>query len=169
MNSVRRTHRRNLLVWLALMLLLALTTASAFLPLGMWNGVLNLGIATAKAMLVALSFMHLRRSHGTVRLAAGIALFMLAILFGFSATDYANRRISPAPWQTPRQLPVVVPAPQTSCLATMAAITEAMTRNAACWSIFRGSPSLRRQFRRSLVQPQRKGDQACLSGPSSFF
>ncbi|NTV11736.1 MAG: Caa(3)-type oxidase subunit IV [Zoogloea sp.] len=105
MNGARRIHRRNLIVWQALLVLLALTTGSACLPLGGWNMVINLTIAGAKLLLVALFFMHLREAHGTVRLAAVVAVFMLLLLFGLSATDYRNRRIHPAPWQIPQQLP----------------------------------------------------------------
>lgn len=38
------------------------------------------------------------------RTTAAVALFMLAILFGLSATDYRTRLDEPAPWQMPRQL-----------------------------------------------------------------
>jgi caa(3)-type oxidase subunit IV len=47
----------------------------------------DLPLEVHRATLAALSFMHLPRSHRAVRLAAGIALFMLASLFGLSATD----------------------------------------------------------------------------------
>jgi cytochrome c oxidase subunit IV len=86
------------LAWVALMGLLAATAASAFLPLGGWNSALNLAIACAKALLVALVYMELRRSGGLLRLAALMALLTLALLFGLSWTDYATRHPSPAPW-----------------------------------------------------------------------
>lgn len=95
---------RALAVWAALLLLLAATAGSAFLPLGPWNAVVNLTIAVAKAGLVAVFFMHLRDARGLVRLAGAVAVFLLVILFGLGATDYLNRRVYPAPWQLPTTL-----------------------------------------------------------------
>lgn len=98
-----RPYRQTLHVWIALMLLLAATTGSAWLPLGTWNGIVNLGIAAAKVLLVAVFFMHLRDAGGLVRLVAVVALIMLALLFSLAASDYLHRRSDPAPWQPPRQ------------------------------------------------------------------
>ncbi|MDT3669160.1 MAG: cytochrome C oxidase subunit IV family protein [Aromatoleum sp.] len=98
-----RPYRRALRVWIGLMLLLAATTGSAWLPLGAWNSVVNLVIAAAKVLLVAVFFMHLRDAGGLVRLVACVALFMLVLLFSLAASDYLNRHIDPAPWQPPRQ------------------------------------------------------------------
>jgi len=88
-------------VWLALMALLALTCASAFVKLGIWNGIANLAIAAVKVALVGVFFMHLRTEHGLIRLCAAVALFMLALLFGISSADYATRTMYRAPWQAP--------------------------------------------------------------------
>ena len=87
--------------WLALLVLLAASAASAFAPLGGFNTALNMAIACAKALLVALFFMQLRNAGGLVRLVAVIAVLMLALLFGLSATDYATRPARPAPWSQP--------------------------------------------------------------------
>jgi cytochrome c oxidase subunit IV len=92
---------RYLLVWAALMILLALTLASAFVPLGWLNSALNMGIASIKAALVAAFFMRLRRSSLLFRVCAATALFTLALLFGLSGSDYATRSISPASWSPP--------------------------------------------------------------------
>lgn len=96
---------RNLAVWLALMLLLAATAGSAFIPMGIWNGIANLAIAAVKALLVALFFMHLKEAGALVRLMAVIALFMLVLLFALSSTDYLTRSVYPSPWQDPHSLP----------------------------------------------------------------
>jgi cytochrome c oxidase subunit 4 len=90
------------LTWIALMILLALTFASSYIPLGPWNTAINLGISCAKALLIALFFMHLRGAGTLLRAAALIGLIWLALLFGISATDYATREVSPAPWTAPR-------------------------------------------------------------------
>ncbi|MGE5492556.1 MAG: cytochrome C oxidase subunit IV family protein [Actinomycetota bacterium] len=99
-----RPAERALAVWAALLLLLAATAGSAFLPLGPWNAAINLAIAVAKAGLVAVFFMHLRDARGLIRLAGAVAVFLLVILFGLGAADYLNRRVYPAPWQLPTTL-----------------------------------------------------------------
>ena len=79
------------LVWIGLLILLALTLGSAYLPLGWLNGVVNLAIAVAKALLVMTFFMHLRSSHYVLRIAAAAGFFWLAILIGLSLSDFLTR------------------------------------------------------------------------------
>lgn len=88
-------------VWVALIVLLLLTFGSSYLKLGVMNGVINLCIAAAKTLLVALFFMHLRRASAMLRIAAVTALLTLALLFGLSGTDYSTRAVRLTPWQTP--------------------------------------------------------------------
>ena len=78
-------------VWLALMGLLLLTLDSAYVSLGWLNGVLNIGIAVAKALLVMLFFMHLRSSHYVLRIFAAAGFFWLALLIGLAMTDFGTR------------------------------------------------------------------------------
>src|SRR5881394_2214003 len=52
--------RTYLLVWASLMGLLLATLASAYMPLGAFNSLVNLAFAAAKAMLVAWFFMRWR-------------------------------------------------------------------------------------------------------------
>jgi cytochrome c oxidase subunit 4 len=78
-------------VWAALMVLLALTVGSSFVPLGAWNSAINLLIAGLKALLVAGFFMHLRDSSPLVRLVAMVGVVWLAILVGLSLTDVIAR------------------------------------------------------------------------------
>jgi cytochrome c oxidase subunit 4 len=87
--------------WVALMILLALTLASSYIPMGPWNTITNMGISCAKALLIAVFFMHLRSAGALLRIAAFTGLVFLAILFGLSWTDYATRSVSPAPWADP--------------------------------------------------------------------
>ncbi len=83
------------LVYLALMLLLASTIGVAQLELGFWNPVLNLTIATIKAALIVWFFMHLREVPGIVRLAALGGVLWLAIMFGLSLADWLTRTSHP--------------------------------------------------------------------------
>jgi cytochrome c oxidase subunit 4 len=81
----------KLVVWLALMTLLALTVAATFAPLGPFRLAVSLAIATAKAGLIYWFYMELRTADGVQRLAALIALFMLAILLVVGGLDFAVR------------------------------------------------------------------------------
>lgn len=86
-----RLWRWPLLVWLALLLLLGLSVGSAYIPLGPGNGIINYGVATTKAALVLIFFMHLDRSTALVRLASVFGLVWVLFLFSLSFSDYLTR------------------------------------------------------------------------------
>ena len=79
--------------WVGLLVLLALTTASAFVPLGRLNLALNLIIALAKGLLVALVFMQLARDTPVVRAAALAGWFTLLLLGSLALLDFAARSL----------------------------------------------------------------------------
>jgi cytochrome c oxidase subunit 4 len=83
--------RLRLLVWVALVALLALTVALSFAPLGPFRLAASLVIAAAKAGLIAWIYMGLAKADGVTRLAAGVALLLLAILFVLTGVDFALR------------------------------------------------------------------------------
>lgn len=78
-------------IFLALMVLTAITVAVAFVDLGVFNNVVALGIACTKAALVTLYFMHVRYSDHLVKLSVFIGILFLAILFGFTLADPLTR------------------------------------------------------------------------------
>ena len=72
------TSRRTVLaVFAALLLLTVVTVLVSYVDLGLWNAVVALLIASVKASLVALFFMHLK---GESRLVWGFALFPIVFL-----------------------------------------------------------------------------------------
>lgn len=77
--------------WAALMVLLALTTALAFVPLGRAQLGVSLAIACTKALLVLLLFMELKASSGLVRVFAGAGFFWLLIMIVLTSADYTHR------------------------------------------------------------------------------
>lgn len=83
--------------WLALMILLAATTASAFVPLGSLNLPISLAIAVAKALIVLLFFMELRASRPLVRSFAAAGFFWLLIMIVLTGADYWHRSDTRAP------------------------------------------------------------------------
>ena len=83
--------RAILRCWLALMVLLALTTGLAFVPLGTAQLGVSLAIAVTKALLVLLLFMELKASSGLVRVFAAAGFFWLLIMIGLTSADYLHR------------------------------------------------------------------------------
>ena len=82
------------LVWGALLLGTFLTYEVAKIDLGPFNSVVALVIATTKALLVALFFMHLRHaSERLLKVVVASTLFFLMILLFLTLTDYMSR-----PW-----------------------------------------------------------------------
>jgi len=87
-----RSHTRSyVLVYLALLLLLGATIGAAYMDLGPLNLALTLLIATLKAGLVLVFFMHIRESSGLVRFFALAGLIWLVILIGLTLSDYLTR------------------------------------------------------------------------------
>lgn len=82
----------NITVWLVLLVLTGVTAGVAFIDLGPFNTVVALVIATIKALLVVLIFMHVKYSSDRLTKVVLIsALFWLLLLLGLSLADYATR------------------------------------------------------------------------------
>ena len=94
--------RTYLVIFAALMLLMLLTVVAAFIPgLGNFGIVIALGIATLKALLVILYFMHVKYASPLVKVVviSGFVWFFIAL--GLTFTDYLTRPWLPqsAGWQ----------------------------------------------------------------------
>jgi cytochrome c oxidase subunit 4 len=79
-------------IFLALLVGTALTVIAAFMDFP-WqlNTIVALTIATAKATLVVLYFMHVRYSTRLVWVIVGAALFWMGILFALTLSDFYTR------------------------------------------------------------------------------
>jgi len=87
------------LIVLALLLFFTfVTVAVAYYDFGgVWNLVLALGIATVKATIVALYFMHVRYSGRLIQLTIATALMFLALLiFGTLMDVWTRQNVTPA-------------------------------------------------------------------------
>jgi len=82
-------------ILLALLLGTFLTVAAALQDFGRWNIVIALAIATGKATLVILYFMHARYMRGRTQLVIIAAFFWLAIMLSLTLTDYTTRAPQP--------------------------------------------------------------------------
>jgi cytochrome c oxidase subunit IV len=78
-------------IFAALMIGTTLTVWAAFQNFGPFNIVIALSIATIKATLVVLYFMHARYSPKRTHLVIVCAIFWLAIMLGLTLTDYDTR------------------------------------------------------------------------------
>ena len=84
--------RTYFLVFAALMVLLVLTVISAFIPWSTRIGiVIAFIIATIKAILVVLHFMHVKGSSRLTKVFVVAGLAWLAILMGITLADYHTR------------------------------------------------------------------------------
>ncbi|MGA8271022.1 MAG: cytochrome C oxidase subunit IV family protein [Candidatus Sulfotelmatobacter sp.] len=79
-------------IWLTLLACTYITYKAAFIELGRYNAAVALGIATFKATLVALFFMHVyHASEKLTKMVVIAALFFLMLLLGLTMSDYATR------------------------------------------------------------------------------
>ncbi len=90
-----------LVIFALLMVGTGTTVWAAFRNFGPFNIVIALGIATLKATLVVLYFMHARYSPRRTQLVIVCSVFWLAIMLGLTLSDYQTRqpresRLSPS-------------------------------------------------------------------------
>ena len=104
-----------LIVFAALMVLLVITVAVAFyVHAGNLNLLIALVIATIKAALVVLFFMHVKYASRLTKIFVVAAFLWLAIMFGFTFADYLTRDWLPVSrgWVEKKdQRPAQVPPP----------------------------------------------------------
>jgi cytochrome c oxidase subunit 4 len=79
-------------IFTSLMVLTAATVGAAYVNLGAFNIVVALAIATVKATLVVLYFMHARYSPKRTQLVIVCAVFWLAIMLALTLSDYSTRQ-----------------------------------------------------------------------------
>lgn len=92
MSSVHVSPLRTYItIFIALMVLSAITVGAAFVNLGSFNPIVALAIACFKATLVILYFMHVKYSSSLVKLTVVLSLFFVLILFAETLMDYATR------------------------------------------------------------------------------
>ena len=91
-----------IVIFFTLLVLTAATVWVAFYDLGPWSDVVALGIATTKALLVILYFMHLRYSSKLTWVFVAAGFLFLIILLVFTMSDVMTRDwlIQPEGWRT---------------------------------------------------------------------
>jgi cytochrome c oxidase subunit 4 len=89
--------RTNVMVFIALLVLLVMTVGAAYLPLGVMHVPVAMTIATIKAVLIVLFFMHLLYSHRLMMVVAVGSFLWLAIMVVLTLNDYLSRGILDIP------------------------------------------------------------------------
>ena len=84
-------YKTFLIIWVALLILTAVTVAVAQFNLGAWNIWVALGIATLKSGLVIAVFMHMKYESLLFKLSLLSALAILAIFIGLTFFDVLYR------------------------------------------------------------------------------
>ena len=79
------------IILFALILGTALTVWASFWELGILNPIIALAIATGKAVLVVLFFMHVKYSSKLTKLTIVCGIFMFLTLIGMTLADYFSR------------------------------------------------------------------------------
>jgi cytochrome c oxidase subunit 4 len=83
--------RSTILIWLALLVLLAISAASSFVFTGPINLLVSFGTATLKALLIFWFYMHLKEESGLNRIFALGAVVWLVVLLTLPAVDLFTR------------------------------------------------------------------------------
>ncbi|MDZ7289030.1 MAG: cytochrome C oxidase subunit IV family protein [candidate division KSB1 bacterium] len=91
-------QRVYFLVFVTLLLLTLVTVDVAFYDAGWLNLYIALTIATCKALLVILYFMHLRYSPRLTWLFVGAGVFWLVIMLVLTLSDYLSREVLAKPF-----------------------------------------------------------------------
>jgi cytochrome c oxidase subunit 4 len=86
-----KPYRIYLLVWLALIVLTVVTWLVSYVHLGLMNVAVAMIIASLKASLVALFFMHLRYEHRLLWTFALVPLVFLTLIIGGTLVDVLLR------------------------------------------------------------------------------
>jgi cytochrome c oxidase subunit IV len=85
--------RTNVIIFAILLFLLVATVGAAELPLGAWHVPVAMTIATAKAALIVLFFMHVLYSHKLTMIISVASFFWLAIMIALTLNDYFTRDV----------------------------------------------------------------------------
>lgn len=84
-------------IFMALMVLTALTVGAAYVNLGQFNFLVAMIIACFKASLVIWYFMHVKYQSKLTKLTLATGLFFLTILLGMMLIDYSSKALIPMP------------------------------------------------------------------------
>jgi cytochrome c oxidase subunit 4 len=79
------------IIYGTLLLLTLLTVGAAFVPMGVFNPIVALAIATIKGMIVILWFMHVKYQSRLIKMTVGAGFFTFFVLIMMTMSDYISR------------------------------------------------------------------------------
>ena len=85
------TPFQYMLVFGTLLIFTGITVGAAFLDLGVLNPVVALGIASFKAVIVILFFMHVKYQSKLIKMTVGAGFFTFIVLITMTLSDYISR------------------------------------------------------------------------------
>lgn len=85
------TPFQYMLVYITLLVCTGLTVGAAYVEMGVFNPIVALGIATFKAVIVILFFMHVMYQSRLVKMTVGAGFFTFLVLIGMTLSDYMSR------------------------------------------------------------------------------
>ena len=85
------TPFQYLLVFGTLLLFTGITVGAAYIDLGVFNPIVALAIASFKAVVVILFFMHVKYQSRLVKITVGAGFFTFLVLITMTLTDYMSR------------------------------------------------------------------------------
>ena len=80
-----------LLVFVTLLVFTGITVGAAYVDLGVFNPIVALGIASTKAVIVILFFMHVKYQSHLIKVTVGAGFFTFIVLVTMSLVDYMSR------------------------------------------------------------------------------
>lgn len=89
------SNKTYVIVWIVLMVLTAITVYVSYINFGTLNIVIALTVASIKATIVALYFMHLKFEDSITWVFALFPLSLLALLIAMTMTDMFTRTVIP--------------------------------------------------------------------------
>lgn len=110
------TKNTYYVVYFLLLGLLAATIVLAYFPLGAFGTALGYSIASIKAILIILYFMHVRKASWLTWAFAGSAFLWLGILFVLTLSDYLTRGWLPSEETLTKQIAIPPPQPAREAL-----------------------------------------------------
>ncbi len=79
------------MVFLTLLVFTGITVGAAYVDLGVFNPVIALAIASFKAVVVILFFMHVKYQSNLIKMTVGAGFFTFLVLITMTLSDYISR------------------------------------------------------------------------------
>jgi cytochrome c oxidase subunit IV len=85
------TPKTYIIVFISLLVFTGITVAAAFVNLGVFNPIIALAIASTKAVIVILFFMHVFFQSKLIKMTVAAGFFTFLILITMTLSDYISR------------------------------------------------------------------------------